>query len=93
MPVRVMVYHLSHSFNLSILECKYVKSFHTSSDFPVLIYPYWNVNGTAAAASIVSHSVLIYPYWNVNLGLSAAVAGEMGFNLSILECKYGAGGR
>ena len=32
----------------------------------VLIYPYWNVNISEAAAHQRENQVLIYPYWNVN---------------------------
>ena len=54
----------------------------------VLIYPYWNVNVTAARSAGVISEVLIYPYWNVNdsAGLGKS-KNKTGFNLSILECK------
>ena len=31
-------------FNLSILECKYVRDYPAGAGDRVLIYPYWNVN-------------------------------------------------
>ena len=54
-------------FNLSILECKcIVSAFRFDYYFPVLIYPYWNVNLAYRWFCNGNYIVLIYPYWNVN---------------------------
>ena len=44
------------SFNLSILECKYIIDNFMFSPFHVLIYPYWNVNDTNAITVISNNA-------------------------------------
>ena len=76
------------SFNLSILECKFLPFSEYTKSAIVLIYPYWNVNCDHLLDCKVDVNVLIYPYWNVNNAerFESWVFDE-GFNLSILECK------
>ena len=53
-----------------------------------LIYPYWNVNNWYARIMSYGKRALIYPYWNVNTHSNHKLrAGNVSFNLSILECK------
>ena len=37
-------FYAEAAFNLSILECKFVKRFQRLATLQLLIYPYWNVN-------------------------------------------------
>ena len=56
----------SESFNLNLLECKYVVKIEYKLIRKVLISTYWNVNDLAKKAEHDFDIVLISTYWNVN---------------------------
>ena len=54
-----------------------------------LIEAYWNVNLFSIVMPNIENNGLIEAYWNVNQGVNEeSVEVKLGFNRSILKCKY-----